>query len=95
MAHSVVLNWTASIDVPADSYNVYRGTAAGQESTTPLNSAPITGTSYTDTTVQAGTTYFYIAKSISASGALSVASNEISATVPLAPPTSLIVATVS
>ena len=49
-------------------YNVYRGTAAGGESTTPINSSPLaaTATSYADTTAVAGNTYYYVVKAINA-----------------------------
>ena len=93
MAHSVILNWNASPDIPADSYNVYRGTATGQESTTPLNSTPLTATTYTDTTVEPGT-YFYVVKSV-ANGVLSPVSNEASAVILPQPPTNLVVASSS
>ena len=93
MAHQVVLQWTASIDVPADSYNVLRGTAAGQEASTPINSAPITGTTYTDSTVEPGT-WFYVVESI-ANGVSSVPSNEVSAVILPAAPTDLVVSSAS
>lgn len=86
MAHTVTLNWTASPDVPADSYDVYRGTAAGQE-TTLVNTTPITGTSFVDT--PGAGVWFYIVKSVNGGGLQSVPSNEISVTVPLQPPSGL------
>jgi endoglucanase Acf2 len=74
----VDLSWMApSGDVTG--YNVYRGTSPGNESTTPLNSAPITDTSYRDTTVAPSTTYFYIVKAFN-NGGLSGPSNEANAT---------------
>ena len=52
----VALSWRA---VPgAISYNVYRGTTPGGEATTPLATG-VTGTSFLDTQVTAGTTYYY------------------------------------
>ena len=86
MAHQAVLSWTASVD--GGQYNVYRGTAPGAEGATPLNSTPITGTSYTDPTVVAGTTYYYVVETI-LNGVSSGKSNEVSGTIPIAPPTGL------
>jgi hypothetical protein len=97
-AHSVVLTWTASSDGAANptlAYNIYRGTAAGGESSTALNSSPVAAAcsststcTFTDTGVTVGSTYFYTVKA-TLNGALSAASNEASATVPIAAPTGL------
>jgi len=64
-------------------YDVYRGSTAGGESTTPINSSPLaaTATSYADTTVQQGNTYYYVVKALDGDE-LSPASNEVSATLP-------------
>lgn len=82
---SVTLKWTASATASA-AYNVYRATATGQESGTPaLNGAtPVTATTYVDTTVAAGTTYFYVV-SATLAGVQSAFSNEVSAPVPTLP----------
>jgi predicted phage tail protein len=79
IAHSVSLSWAASTTSNV-TYNVYRATTSGGYSSTPIASA-ITGTTYTDTTVQAGTTYFYVTKAVDSSGNLSAASNEAQAPV--------------
>src|SRR5262249_51263090 len=50
----VSLSWTASTG--ATSYNVYRGTVTGGET---LLTSGSTATTYTDTSVTSGTTYFY------------------------------------
>jgi fibronectin type 3 domain-containing protein len=92
MAHSVSLSWTASIDVPADSYNVYRGTASGQE-TDLLNTSPITGTTFVDSAPLTGTS-FYAVKSV-ANGVESIFSNEVSAVILPAPPTNLVLVSAS
>jgi hypothetical protein len=56
--NQVILSWTAGSG--ATSYNLYRSTASGFESS---NAAPvitgITGTSYTNTSLNSGTTYYY------------------------------------
>ena len=72
----VTLSWSASAG--ATSYNVYRGTSSNGESTTPLATG-LTSTSYTDTAVTSGTTYYYEIKAVNSSGTSGV-SNEASAT---------------
>jgi hypothetical protein len=72
---SVALSWTASAG--ADSYNVYRGTTAGDESSTPIATG-ITTTFYTDSTVTNSTTYFYKVAAVNGAGT-SPLSNEASA----------------
>jgi hypothetical protein len=81
--HDVILSWTASTTPGVVGYNVFRGATSGGESTTPLNSSPINGTTYADATVQAGQTYYYVVTAV-ASGDVtqSADSNEVSATVP-------------
>ncbi len=66
-AHAATLNWTAST-TPNVTYNVYRATTAAGPFTTPLNSSPITATTFTDTAVSAGQTYYYVARAVAANG---------------------------
>jgi len=81
--HDVVLTWTANGTSGATGYNVYRGTTSGGESSTTLNSAPINGTTYADTNVTAGASYYYVVKAVGLDGVTqSASSNEASATVP-------------
>jgi len=78
--HQVTLSWTASTSQVAG-YNIYRATI----STGPfslLNTGLITGTSYVDTSVVPGTTYFYYATAVDSQANESVPSNKVSATVP-------------
>ncbi len=81
----VSLSWSASQG--AASYNVYRGTAAGGESSTPL-ATNITATSYLDSAVTNGTKYFYEIAAVNMGGT-SALSTEVSAkpqaSVPAAP----------
>lgn len=77
----VDLNWTAVSG--ATSYNVKRSTTAGGPYT-PI-ATNVTGTTYTDTAVINGTTYYYIVTAVNAVGE-SANSNEASAT-PAAPVT--------
>jgi hypothetical protein len=69
------LSWGASAG--ATSYNVYRGSSAGNEGTTPIATG-ITSTSYVDSTVTNGTTYYYKVAAVDGSGT-SGSSNEVSA----------------
>ena len=81
--HDVILTWTASPTSGVVGYNVYRGTNSGGESATPINSAPINGTTYADENVTAGTEYYYVVMAVASNDStLSAASNEASATVP-------------
>jgi fibronectin type 3 domain-containing protein len=78
--HSVTLNWTASTST-VSGYNVYRSTVSGGPYTK-LNSTPIAATTYVDTTVQSGQTYYYVVTSVDSSGVESTDSSEVSAIVP-------------
>jgi hypothetical protein len=78
--HSVTLSWTASTST-VSGYNVYRSTTSGGPYTL-LTSTLVAGTTYTDSTVQAGVTYFYVVTAVDANGSQSVNSNEASAAVP-------------
>jgi len=72
----VTLNWTAGTG--ATSYNVYRGTTVGGESTTPIATG-VTAVTYVDSTVTNGQTYYYTVRAVNSIGT-SDASNEASAT---------------
>jgi ribosomal protein S8E len=81
--HDVILSWTASTTSGVVGYYVYRGTTSGGESATPLNSSPINGIKYCDSTVQAGQTYYYVVTAVASNDVTQSAdSNEVSATVP-------------
>jgi hypothetical protein len=73
---SVGLTWAASAG--ATSYNIYRSTTPGGEGGTPYQTG-ITATSFTDTGVSNGTTYYYQVTAVS-SGGESARSAEVSAT---------------
>ncbi len=72
----VTLNWTASSG--ATSYNIYRATSAGGEGTTAIQTG-VTGTSFTNTGLTNGTTYYYKVAAVNSSGT-SAQSGEASAT---------------
>ena len=78
--HSVTLNWTPSSSSFAG-FNVYRGALSGGPYTK-VNTALISATSFIDTNVASGQTYYYAATEVDTTGAESVYSTEVIATVP-------------
>jgi len=78
--HTVALNWGASTSSVAG-YNIYRSSVSGS-SYAKINSSLVGGVSFTDSNVQTGQTYFYVATSVDADGNESVYSNEVPAVVP-------------
>jgi hypothetical protein len=78
--HSVALSWTASTSAVIG-YNTYSSTVSGGPYTK-LTSTPDTLLSYTDSTVQAGQTYFYVVTSVDASNVESDFSTQVSAVIP-------------
>ncbi|HEY6903540.1 MAG TPA: immunoglobulin domain-containing protein, partial [Candidatus Acidoferrales bacterium] len=79
--HLVDLRWTASTSSVLG-YNVYSSRVSGGPYAK-LNSTPVTTTSYTDTTVQSGQTYFYVTTAVASSGGTeSGFSAEASAVIP-------------
>ncbi len=82
-ASEVDLSWNAPTNSPVSvvGYNIYRsiGTA---ESFAVLNSSPVAAVTFADKNIASGTTYAYIVKSVDATGAESVASNQITVTIP-------------
>jgi hypothetical protein len=81
VSHSVSLTWTASSSPSIAGYNVYRSTTPGGPYTL-LNSALVTTTSYTDNSVAAGETYYYVTTAVNTSNDQSAYSNQAQATVP-------------
>jgi len=80
VAHSATLSWTASTSTVVG-YNVYRSTTSGGPYTL-ITSGPVAGITFTDTSVQAGATYFYVVTAVDVNGIESAFSNEASVTVP-------------
>lgn len=78
--HTVALSWNASTS-SVIGYNVYRGTQSGGPYQR-LTSSPQPDTSYTDTTVLTGATYYYVATAVDSNHAESVYSNQAQAVVP-------------
>ena len=78
--HSVSLSWTDTNSGIAG-YNVYRGNDSGGPFTQ-INSGLETTTAYSDTSVAAGQTYYYVATAVNESGAESAYSNEAQGAIP-------------
>ena len=80
-SHSVLLNWTASPSQGVTGYNVYRSTTSGT-GYVKINSSPVGGLSYTDSTVLNSTTYYYVTTSVDNSGDESTYSQEVQMIIP-------------
>ncbi|HEV2344385.1 MAG TPA: fibronectin type III domain-containing protein [Actinocrinis sp.] len=89
---SAALSWTASASGSPTSYNIYRGTISDGEAVTPVGTVSGTTTTFTDTGLTSGKTYFYNVAAVNATG-VSPDSNEVTVvpgsggtvTVPAAP----------
>jgi Abnormal spindle-like microcephaly-assoc'd, ASPM-SPD-2-Hydin/Immunoglobulin I-set domain len=79
--HSVALSWSPSTSLGVTGYNTYSSQVSGGPYTK-LTSAPVTGTSYTDSAVQAGQTYYFVVTTLDSSNVESAFSAEVSALVP-------------
>jgi hypothetical protein len=85
--HSVKLSWVASVPASKSTrdavvgYNVYRSTKSHDRNPKRINTKPCPGTTYTDTDVEAGKTYFYVTRGVAANGTESGPSNEIKVTI--------------
>jgi fibronectin type 3 domain-containing protein len=80
LQHSVDVSWDVSNPAPSG-YNVYRSAQSGGPYSK-LNAAPITVLTYSDNTVSAGVTYFYVVTSVGADGTESSFSSQVTAVVP-------------
>lgn len=78
---TVSLSWTASTSPNVIGYNVFRGITSGGPYAR-VNAALIAQTSYVDTTVQAGQTYYYVATAIDSASNESAYSNQAQAVIP-------------
>jgi fibronectin type 3 domain-containing protein len=79
--HTVNLWWNASTSTSVSGYNVYRGTSASGPYSK-LNAALNPSMSYSDGTVQSGTTYYYVTTAVDFSGVESSYSNQVQAVIP-------------
>jgi fibronectin type 3 domain-containing protein len=80
VVHSATLSWNASTSTVVG-YNVYRSAVSGSGYTL-VNSTLIPASSYVDSGVQAGGTYYYVATAVDANNVESAFSAEIPATIP-------------
>ena len=80
-SHTVALNWTASTSTGVVGYNVYRSTTNGS-GYSKTNSGLVASASYSDTTVQSATTYYYVVTAVDASSNESDHSNQAIAVIP-------------
>ena len=80
VAHSVTLSWSPSVSV-VTGYNTYSSQTSGGPYTK-LTNTPVATTSYIDSNVQAGKTYYFVVTSVDAGNLESVFSKEVSALVP-------------
>jgi hypothetical protein len=78
--HAVMLHWQASTTKNVH-YNIYRGPTPGFHPDK-LNSLPIDDLTFTDTTAENRTKYYYVARAVDATGKESSDSNEAFANVP-------------
>ncbi len=78
-AIGVTVGWTASAATDLAGYNVYRANSAGG-AYAKLNTALVTGTSYSDTTIAVGATGYYQVTAVDSAGNESVRSATVNAT---------------
>jgi fibronectin type 3 domain-containing protein len=81
--HEVQLNWDAPTgsSVPIAGYHIYRSINSNSPYQL-INPSLETQTTYSDTTVQGGTSYDYVVKTVDTSGAESAPSNATAVTIP-------------
>jgi len=79
--HSVTLAWDASASRIVVGYYVYRGTHAGGPFSQ-IGAVPETDSSYTDSNVVSGMTYYYVVTALGSTGQQSAYSPETVATIP-------------
>lgn len=80
-SHSVTLTWVSSTSPNITGYNIYRSSSSSGPFTK-LNSAVIAGTSFSDTAVTAGQTYYYAATAVDSNNLESDYSNVAQAVIP-------------
>jgi len=80
VSHCVSLNWTPSSS-SYSGFNVYRSSVSGGPYTR-MDTTVVPTTSYTDSNVVSGQTYYYVATEVDTTGAESSYSSEVSADIP-------------
>jgi hypothetical protein len=79
-AHSVTLTWNASTS-SVNGYNVYRSTSS-TGTFNKINSGLVSATTYNDSGVSSGSTYFYVTTAVNSKGQESTYSNQVKVSVP-------------
>jgi hypothetical protein len=78
--HLAILSWTASTSV-VTGYNIYRGGTSGGPYTK-INSSLNAGTTFTDSSVLSGQTYYYVTTAVDFNNVESSFSNQVQAVIP-------------
>ena len=81
--HAATITWVASSSQNVAGYNVYRGTTSGGPYTKLTTSGLVTGTTYKDSSVQPGQTYYYVVTAVDVSSNESGYSNQTAAVIPV------------
>jgi hypothetical protein len=79
-AHSVSLSWGASSSTDVAFYKVYRGTVSGGPYS--VLTSNLKATTYKDSTVQSGNSYYYVTSTVDTAGVESIFSNEFRSVIP-------------
>jgi hypothetical protein len=80
-AHRATLSWTASTTGNVVGYNVYRSTTSGSQFQK-INSVLVAATTFVDTSLASGQTYFWVVTAVDGSGRESNFSAQAFATIP-------------
>ncbi len=80
--HSVTLTWDASSSASVAGYNIFRSTQSGGPYAIVNSSGLVSNLTYTDMSVQAGKTYYYVLTAKGGNGVESPFSGEVPATIP-------------
>jgi hypothetical protein len=81
-AESVSLTWTASSSTDVTGYYAYRSTTSGSGYVKLDPSSPASTEQYTDSTVQSGTTYYYVVTAVDSNDVESDYSGQATAVIP-------------
>jgi hypothetical protein len=81
VSHTVTLSWIASVSPNVIGYNVYRATSSGGPYAK-VNGSPVGATTYLDSNVSSGQSYFYVATTVDSSNHESAYSTQATAIVP-------------
>lgn len=80
--HTVAITWNASTSSGVQGYNVYRSVVSGGPYTKISPTLTATTLSFNDLSPVSGQTYFYIVTAVDGSGVESLASKEVTVTIP-------------